>query len=303
LLAVPFADARGLFRPDTDEYRDALRRVYEPVVFELDRLYAESKVIFLSWPGDPQLEEERKRLESELEGRSLRVFPEAVAEYESDVRLRDALQQCIASVHFFGKSPQPFDVRQWNMAVQINKPCIIASLSSTEARRGPAGSPVPIYLAQGNPTIAMATAIEQIAGIGRRDEHDGQQSLGRIPVFLVFKQDSDATLGLKIRKRIISRGPFEVIVPSADRGTRYEELSRAKAALLCRGKAGSDWLAGEFEALNTAMVASGLFDLRRGLLLPASDDVASLELPEGDAILRSDDALDTFLTQLQGAAL
>lgn len=29
-LAVAFADAKGIFRPDTEEYRDALRRVYEP---------------------------------------------------------------------------------------------------------------------------------------------------------------------------------------------------------------------------------------------------------------------------------
>jgi hypothetical protein len=301
-LAVPCADAKGIFRPDSEEYRDALRRVYEPIVSELDKLYATSKIVFLAWPGDPLLEEERQRLESEVEGRDLRVFPEAVAEHESDTRLRDALEQCTTSVHFFGQDLEPFDVRQFEMALRLDRPCIVASRSPTEARRGPAGSPAPIYLDQGNPTIAIAKAIQQIAGIGRRDERDARQSLGRAPVFLVFKPDSDATLGLKIRKRIISRGPFEVIVPPNDRNTRYEELGRAKAALLCRAKAGSDWLGLEFEALNGAMVASQLFDVPRALLLPASDDVAGLDVLEGDAILHTEDALDDFLKQLQGAA-
>jgi len=300
-LAVPFADAKDTFRPEREEYRDALRRVYEPVVSELDKLYAASKIVFLAWPGDPLLEDERKGLRSELEGRGLRVSP-VVAEYESDLRLRDALLQCTTSVHFFGHHPDAFDLRQWDFAVRLARPCVIASRSPTEARRGPAGSPAPIYLDQGNPTIAIAKAIEQIAGIGRRDERDAQQSLGRTPVFLVFKPDSDATLGLKIRKRIISRGPFEVIVPTSDRGTRYEELSRAKAALLCRAKAGIDWLQGEFEALSSAMAASQLFDLRRALLLPEPADVAGLDVLEGDAILHSEIALDTFLKELQGAA-
>lgn len=299
-LAVAFANSKDIFRTDTDEYRHALRRVYEPVVSELDKLYAESKMVFLAWPGDPQLEEEWKRLESEIEGRGLRVFPEAVS--DSDVQLRDALQQCTTSVHFFGHNPDPFDLRQWDMAVRLNRPCIVASRSPTEARRGPAGSPAPIYLDQGNPTIAIARAIEQIAGIGRRDEPATRQSLGRTPVFLVFKQDSDATLGLKIRKRIISRGPFEVVVPPSDRNSRYEDLSRARAAVLCRAKASSDWLQSEVEAMNGAMVASQLFDVRRALLLPSSDDVAGLDILDGDAILRSEDALDHFLDQLQGAA-
>jgi hypothetical protein len=301
-LAVSFADGKGIFRADTDEYRDALRRVYEPVVSELDRLYAESKIVFLAWPGDPQLEEERKRLESELEGRGLRVFPEVVASYESDVRLRDALQQSTTSVHLFGQAPDPFDVRQWEMAVRLDRPCIMASRSPTEARRGPAGSPAPIYLDQGNPTIAIARAIEQIAGIGRREERESRQSLGRTPVFLVFKQDSDATLGLKIRKRIISRGPFEVIVPPNDKSARYEDLGRAKVAVLCRAKASSDWLESEVEALNGAMVASQVFEMRRALLLPVADGVAGLDILDGDKVLRSEDELDIFLSQSQGAA-
>ena len=61
-LAVVFADARGDFPPDTDEYRRALGRVYEPIVSGLDNLYAHSKMVFLAWSSDPQLQEERRRL-------------------------------------------------------------------------------------------------------------------------------------------------------------------------------------------------------------------------------------------------
>ena len=300
-LAVPFADARGAFQAGTDAYSDALRKVYEPIVTELDKLYAASKVVFLAWPDDPQMEEERNRLESEIEGRALRVFPETIAEFESDVRLREALEQCTTSVHLFGDQPGAFDLRQWEAAVRLGKPCVLASRSATETRRGPSGSPAPIYLKQGNPTIAIAKAIEQIAGIGKRDEREAQQSLGRTPVFLVFKPDADATLGLKIRKRIISRGPFEVIVPRND-STRYEELTRAKLALVCRAKAGSDWLQGELEAMDTAMATSDLLDLRRALFLPSPDGAASLDTVEGEEIVHSEDALDALLTQVQEAA-
>jgi hypothetical protein len=301
-LAVKFADSVGPFRADTQEYRDGLRRVYEPVVTELDRLYADSKMVFLAWPGDPTLEDERKRLESEIEGRGLRVYPEAVSEYENDVRLRDALYQCTTSVHLFGQIPDAFDLRQWDLAVRLGKPCVLASRSLTEARRGPVGSPSPIYLERSNPTIAIAKAIEEIAGIGKREERQTEEALGRTPVFLLFQPDSDAILGLKIRKRIISRGPFEVILPSIDASVRYDALSRAKAALLCRAKAGRDWLKRELEALGSAMVASQRFDLRRALLLPPSDDGAGLDVLEDDAVLHSEDALDSFLMQLQGAA-
>jgi len=300
-LAVSFCNARGPIRPDNEEYQDALRRVYEPIACELDRLYAQSKMVFLAWPGDPTLEDERKRLESEIEGRGFRIFPEAVAEYEGDVRLRDALQQCMTSVHFFGETPEPFDLRQWELATGVGKPCILASRSATEARRGPAGSPPPIYLDQGNPTIAIAKAIEQVANIGRREETEGRASLGKLPVFLVFKADADAILGLKLRKRIVGRGPFEVILPSNE-GPRYEEIARAKAAILCRAKAARDWFACELEALSIAMASTQQFDLRRALLLPSPEDVGGLDLFEDDTVLHSDDALDGFLTKLQGAA-
>jgi hypothetical protein len=298
-LAVPFINPRGPFRPDTDEYHDALRRVYEPIASELDRLYAASKMVFVAWPGEEALEEERKRLESEIEGRGMRVFPEAVAEYESDLRLRDALQQCMTSVHLFGANPSPFDLRQWEEAVRAGKPCILASRNAAEARRGPAGSPAPIYLDQGNPTTAIAKAIEQIANIGKRDEVKGQPSLGRTAVLLVFKPDSDAILGLKLRNRIVKRGPFEVIVPPAS-GPRYEEIARARAAVLCRARAERAWFAGELEALTEAMASSQQFDLRRALLLPGPDDLAGLDLLGDEAVLHSDDALDGFLANLNG---
>ena len=301
-LAVVFADARGVFPPDTDEYRRALGRVYEPIVSGLDNLYAHSKMVFLAWSSDPQLQEERRRLESEIEGRGLRVFPQVVASYESNVRLRDALESCTTSVHFFSDTPDPFTIRQWDTATGLNRACIIASRNQTEARRGPAGSPVPIPLDQGNPTINIAKAIEQIAGIGRRDERTAQQSLGKTPVFLVFEPDSDATLGIRIRKRIISRGPFEVIVPPNKASTRYGDIGRVRAAVLCRLKARSDWLKAECEALNSAVVASRVFDLKRALLLPGSDEVASTDGQDWDDILRSESDLDDFLTQLQGAA-
>ena len=297
-LAVSFAGTKGIFRADSEDYEDALRRVYEPIVSELDKLYAASKMVFLAWPGDSQLEEERKRLISEIEGRNLRIFPVTVAEYEGDVRLRDALLQCTTSVHFFGDDPQPFDLHQWEMAVRLKKPCVIASRSTTEAHRGPAGSPAPIYLGQGNPTIAIAAAIEHIAGIGSREERDPGKSLGRTPIFLSFKEDSDAMIGLKLRKRIISRGPFEVVVPPPDRTLRFQELNRVRAALVCRSKTDGHWLAQELNGLTSAMVASQMFEMRRALFLPEGD-VAGLDILEDDAVLHSEQDVDVFLQQLQ----
>jgi hypothetical protein len=301
-LAVPFFDDKGMFRPDNVAYDNALRRVSEPIVSELDKLYAGSKMVFLAWPCDSQLEGERKRLISEIEGRNLRVFPVAIADYEGDVRLRDALQQCATSVHFFGYHPQAFDRRQWEVAVQLNKPVILASLDPTEARRGPAGSPPPIYLGQGNPTIGIAGAVENVVGIGRREESDPGKSLGRTPVFLSFKEDSDAMVGLKLRKHIMGCGPFEVIVPPPDRTLRFQEFNRAKAALVCRPRGDGIWLGQELKALYKAVVEYQMFDVRRALFLPDKDSVADVDMLGDDAILHSEQEVDAFLHQLEGAA-
>jgi len=110
-------------------------------VHELDKLYAKSKMIFLAWPQDPELQEERSRLQSEIEGRGLRVFPIAIGEYESDIRLRDAFQESAASVHFFGLTKDVFATRQLDLAVEVGKPAIIASMNRDEVLIGPAGSP------------------------------------------------------------------------------------------------------------------------------------------------------------------
>ena len=50
------------------------------------------------------------------------------------------------------------------------------------------------------------------------------------------------------------------------------------------------------------MAATRLFDLQRALLLPNVEDAANLDILEGDAIVHSEDGLDAFLNQLQGAA-
>jgi hypothetical protein len=50
------------------------------------------------------------------------------------------------------------------------------------------------------------------------------------------------------------------------------------------------------------MVASQVFEMRRALLLPVADGVAGLGILPEDTILRSEDELDNFLKQSQGAA-
>src|SRR5262249_973105 len=50
-LGVPFAIAKDPLHPGRQEYKDRLQRVYEPIVNELDKAYAESKMIFLAWPA------------------------------------------------------------------------------------------------------------------------------------------------------------------------------------------------------------------------------------------------------------
>jgi len=84
--------------------------------------------------------------------------------------------------------------------------------------------------------------------------------------------------------------------------TGYFGTARAKLALVCRAKAGRDWLQGELEAMDIAMATSGQLDLRRALLLPSPDDAVGLDAVEGEEIVRSEEALDALLTQVQGAA-
>src|SRR5215471_126211 len=68
-LAVPFAIAKGPLDPGSEEYKNHLQRVYEPIVDDLDKSYAKSKIIFLAWPGEEDVQEERAQLQSEIEGR------------------------------------------------------------------------------------------------------------------------------------------------------------------------------------------------------------------------------------------
>jgi len=302
-LAIEFANGKGVLRPGTSEYDEAMRRVCEPIVSELDKLYAESKMIFLAWSDDPELEKERERLQSELEGRGLRVYPEVIASYEGDIRLRDALQESSASVHFLGAGAEDFEQKQLQLAVQVGRPCVVASHNRAEIRVGPPGSPAPIYLSQGNPTIAIANAIDALMGRGKRGDRDSQPALGKTGLFLVFKPDKDSTLGLQLRQQIVNRGPFEVIVPGdGSAGSRYDELPRAKAAVLCWGRAERTWFESEREALHTAIVGRELYDLPRALFLKPPAGGSEADLGEADRILHSQDELNGFLDKVQGAA-
>jgi hypothetical protein len=304
VLAVEFANASGPFRNDSGEFKDALMRVCEPIVTELDRLYAQSKMIFLAWSVDPDLERERERLQLEIDGRQLRIFPEAVAAYDGPIRLRDALQECAASVHFFGPVKDDFAETQLEAANRLARPCVLASRNPAETRRGPGGSPSPIFLDQGNPTVAIANAIDVLMGRGKRDDPDPKRSLGKMPLFLVFKPDADSSLGLRVRQRIVNRGPFEIIEPPRDASAtaRYEEIVRAKAAVLCWGRAERSWFDEEFEALNQAIAIRQLYNLRRGLFISAVDGKDHIEPLDTDSILSSTAELDSFLTAVQGAA-
>ena len=270
---------------------------------ELDKLYAASKIVFLAWPDDPQMEEERNRLESEIEGRGLRVFPESIAEFESDVRLREALEQCTTSVHLFGDRPGDFDLRQWDAAVRLGKPCVLASRSATETRRGPAGSPAPIYLNQGNPTIAIAKAIEQIAGHRQARRTRGPTIAGQ-----------DARLpGFQARCRCHARveDPKAHHQPRTVRSHRAAQR-RARGTKSCRAP-DSPSFAGRKRAATGSRANSrhwtrAMADL--GSVRPAARLAAARApmappawtLSKATRIVRSEEALDVLLTQVQGAA-
>src|SRR5205823_10306237 len=111
----------GPYGPDSQEYEDSLRRVFEPIVHQLDILYARSRMVFLAWPADGTLQEERERIQLEIEARELRVYPEAIGEYESEVRLRNASEESATSVHFLGIQRDDFAESQFQMAVQVGK--------------------------------------------------------------------------------------------------------------------------------------------------------------------------------------
>jgi TIR domain len=298
-LAVPFANSRGLFDPNSDDFRDSLRRVYEPIVQELDRLYAQSKIIFLAWPAATDLQEERKRLQSEVEGRGLRSYPEAIAEYQDDIQLREALQESAASVHFFGNQNDQFSERQFNLAWQVGKPMIVASRRRDEPHRG-ISQTAPIWLNQGNPTIGIANALDAVLGRGAREGQRLGSGLGKTRLLLVFKPEVDHTLGLRLRQRIVNHGPFEVFEPGrySSESARYEDLSNVKGAILCWGKATKDWIETELDALKRVTERDQLYDLRRAIYLKSPSLHGNLELLEGDSILRSDADFDTFVNQL-----
>lgn len=303
-LAVAFTSTTQLFNPGSEEFRQSLVKVYEPIVDILDKLHAKSKLVFLAWPEEASLQEERKNLESEIVGRGLRVYPNVVAEYESRIRLRKALEESSASVHFMGPQQDDFATDQLHAAVQLGKPAIVASSVQAEMRRGPVGSPDPIWLGQGNPTIAIANALDQVLGRGRREEKNLSAGLGKTPLFLVYKPEVDYTLGLGLRQRIVNGGPFEVLEPKRNStSTRYEELSRARAALLCWGKAGREWVEGELNELNHATAIGQLYDIRRAIYLKPPSHDNGIELLEGDRILRTDSELEAFLREVRSGAL
>ena len=235
----------------------------------------------------------------------MRIYPEAIGEFEDDIRFRDALEESAASVHFFGIEADNFAERQLRLAVQLGKPTIIASRIQAESRRGSAGSPAPVWLGQGNPTIAIANELDRTLGRGQREERNLASGLGKTGLFLVFKPDADHTLGLRLRQRIVNQGPFEVLEPRRDSqaSARYEDLSRAKAAVLCWGKAGKGWIDGELNALNSATAINQLYDMRRAVYLKSDSPADSNELIGDERILRSDAALDSFLGELQAGVV
>ena len=301
VMPVEFADARGAFRVGTTEYEDALRRVTDPIVSELDKLYAASKMIFLAWSDDPQLEKEREYLQKEIEGRDLRVYPEAIAAFGEDVRLRKALQDSSASAHLLRMGDDEFENKQLQFAVQVGRPCVVASLNRAETRRGPEGSPTPMFLGQGNPTIAIANEIDRLLGREKRHERGRRSTLGKANLFFVYKPEFDSNLGIRLRQRMRNGGPFEILEPprgSLAKG-RYDQLDRAKAAILCRARADSDWFQREFDAISREIAVRQLYDVRRALYVPHAAEKGRFELGEKDRVLDSDEALDGFLRELQ----
>jgi hypothetical protein len=125
--------------------------------------------------------------------------------------------------------------------------------------------------------------------------------LGKANLFFVYKPDSDSNLGIRLRQRMRNCGPFEVLEPP--RGTlalgRYDQLDRAKAAVLCRAKADVDWFRREFDAISREIAERQLYDVRRALYVPHFAEKGQFELGEKDCFLDSEEALDGFLRELQ----
>ena len=302
-LSVEFCNERRPFRPETAESEDALLQACEPIIAGLDQLYAHSKMIFLAWPGDAGLRKERERLENTISDRELRIYPEAIAAFEGEQKLRDALIKSATSVHLFGPDTDDFSEKQLDAAIRLGRPCIIGSSNATENRRGPTGSPPPIYLGHGNPISAIADAIDEMVGRGKRTKFE-PAALAKTPLFLVYQPGVDYTLGLRIRQRIVNRGPFEIIEPprTGDADMRYDALARARAAVMCWGRADSGWFREEFDALNRAMAEQGLYDLSRGLFLSPPEGKGDVDPLDTDRVLTSTEELDAFLTGVQEAA-
>ena len=230
----------------------------------------------------------------------MRVYPDAIEAFQPDIRLRSALQECSASVHFLRAGHDDFEDRQLQLAVHVGRPCVVASLNPAETRGGPPGSPPPMFVAHGNPTISIANEIDRLMGRGKRDERGAQSSLGKANLFFVYQPDSDSILGIRLRQRMKNRGPFEILEPprSTTADGRYDQLDRATAAVLCRVRADLGWFQREFEAISKEIAMRQLYDLRRALYLP-SPGKDRFELGEKDCIVSSDGELDRFLQELQ----
>ena len=117
----------------------------------------------------------------------------------------------------------------------------------------------------------------------------------------MFKPDVDHTLGLKLRNHIQNRGPFEILEPRSDGSntSRYDDLSRARAAVLCLGKSGCDWLNQELDSLNRATAIGKFYHVKRAIYLKSASAAENIELFESDHILQSETELDAFLAELQ----
>jgi hypothetical protein len=178
---------------------------------------------------------------------------------------------------------------------------VIATRNSSETERGPAGSPAPVFLdGPGNPRTAIAKEVDQLIGRGTREEASRRESLGKSPLFLVYKKGADDSLGLKVRQHIVTSGPFDVHMPDqAAAESKYASLDRSSAAIICKGKADLEWFEHEFEALSQVMMSRQLFEVRRALYVSPPEPKPRVELTRDDQVIHSVADLDGFLKQLR----